>query len=73
MLGLGTFSERYGVYWGPMLLIWEILGKSEALAKTGNYMEKPPETALMGLQIGCGGVNSVSQVDGGDSDMLLTC
>ena len=46
--GLGQLSKRYGAHWGQMLLVWEILGKSEAWAKTSHLYEKATENSLCG-------------------------
>ena len=72
LLGLGSLHKRYRAHWGQMLLVWKVLGKSEAWAKTGLHKEKPLKTASVGPQVGWGrisgnhrgGANSVSQDDG---------
>ena len=47
--GLGPLSERYEACPGWMLLVWEILGKSEARAKTGLLYGKPTGNGFGGL------------------------
>ena len=78
--GLGPLSKTYSIYWGQMLLVWQVLGKSPSWAKrgslywkaTGNGWDGP--ASWWGWDSGNhqGRVNSVSQVDR-NSDMVPAC
>ena len=76
--GLGPLSKRYGARWGQMLLVWDILQKSDLWAKTsytkgtGNKLGGPTSLMGWGLRESPGWVNSDSQADG-DSNVVPAC
>ena len=78
--GLGPLSEKYWRCWSQILLVWEILTKSGAWAKTGHWYGKasgnslcePTSWVVWGLWELPGWGKQVSQVDG-VSDMELAC
>ena len=80
VVGLGPVSEKYRACWGQVLLVWEVLGKYKAWAKTGHLFGKNIGNRLDGPEIRVGWnlresqgwVNSVSQVDK-DTDMAPAC
>ena len=48
VLGLGSFSKRYIVFQGQMLLVWEIFRRSKARAKAGHFYGKATGNRLGG-------------------------
>ena len=50
-IGLGTLSERYGAYWGQMLLVWENLGKSENRGMTSHSYKEATGNRLVGPKL----------------------
>ena len=62
VLGLGPLSESYGACWGHMQLVWEILGKSEAWAKTDHSYGNAAGNTWVGLQVGGVGSQGITRV-----------